>query len=202
MQAAEKRSERHLGDFVGESERRRQWEVAGTGELEIGSSIAGVLPGRICTDHGNSRRKAARAPSLFCINPPPTPPHAPPTSNMDPEPAKPETKPQEPAQPAMDPKPIDSAPVDAAAGDADKKQWRDKGVRGNKRKWQQHGSSGPLQHGSRDKRKDIGRGEYMYAPTPRPSTPQLINSKPQSTRQACPKRGRESQAPSSRGRGS
>lgn len=93
----------------------------------------------------------------------------------------------------MDSKPNDSASqsasnnnTDAPSGDGEKKQWRDKGVRGNKRKWQQGGN---IQHGARGKRKDIGRGEYMYAPAPRRSMAQLINEKSQPTRQARPQRG-------------
>ena len=106
---------------------------------------------------------------------------------MDPESAKPVAQSAESSAPAMDPKPADSAPVsasentDAPSSAGDKKQWRDKGVRGNKRKWQQGGN---LQHGSRGKRKDIGRGEYMYVPATRRPTAQLINSKSQPTRQA------------------
>ncbi|KAB2578321.1 tRNA pseudouridine synthase 1 [Lasiodiplodia theobromae] len=65
---------------------------------------------------------------------------------MDPESAKPEAQSSESA---MDPKPTDSETTDAPSGNGDKKQWRDKGVRGNKRKWQQGGN---IQHGSRDKR--------------------------------------------------
>lgn len=99
---------------------------------------------------------------------------------MDPESAKPEAQSSESA---MDPKPTDSETTDAPSGNGDKKQWRDKGVRGNKRKWQQGGN---IQHGSRGKRKDIGRGEYMYGPASHRSTAQLINSKPQPTRQALP----------------
>lgn len=105
---------------------------------------------------------------------------------MDPEHTKPAAAQSEPSARAMDSNPPASDATDAASGSGDKKQWRDKGVRGNKRKWQQHGGGDKFQHGSRGKRKDIGRGEYMYAPAAHRSTPQLTNVKPQPTRQARP----------------
>ncbi|KAL1623307.1 tRNA pseudouridine synthase 1 [Neofusicoccum ribis] len=79
---------------------------------------------------------------------------------MDPEHTKPAPAQSEPSARAMDSNPPASDATDAASGSGDKKQWRDKGVRGNKRKWQQHGGN-KFQHGSRGKRKDIGRGEYI-----------------------------------------
>ncbi|KAL1643900.1 tRNA pseudouridine synthase 1 [Diplodia intermedia] len=75
---------------------------------------------------------------------------------MDPESTKPAAQSSDAAKPPMDPKPADSETTDAQSGNGDRKQWRDKGVRGNKRKWQQGGN---LQHGARGKRKDIGRGD-------------------------------------------
>lgn len=73
-----------------------------------------------------------------------------------------ETKPSLPmdAQPTQD---VSQGPAESSAStpaDEGKQQYRDAGTRGNKRKWQQ--KKGSDKSGPRNKRKDIGRGEYLY----------------------------------------
>ncbi|KAK8254087.1 pseudouridine synthase [Phyllosticta capitalensis] len=72
-----------------------------------------------------------------------------------------ETKPSLPmdAQPTQD---VSQGPAESSAStpaDEGKQQYRDAGTRGNKRKWQQ--KKGSDKSGPRNKRKDIGRGEYF-----------------------------------------
>ncbi|KAK8157189.1 pseudouridine synthase [Phyllosticta citrichinensis] len=72
-----------------------------------------------------------------------------------------ETRPSAPMD-AQPPNQVSQGPAEPSAStpaDEGKQQYRDGGTRGNKRKWQQ--KKGSDKSGQRNKRKDIGRGEYF-----------------------------------------